>query len=111
MSLLDKSNCSKSRSTTSLVWTGFLFLQLFASQLLFAAEDKWQDVERIVAIGDIHGDYDNFLKLLKEANVVNRRGNWIAGETHLVQLGDVPDRGPYRQSYCATAKIGESGRA
>jgi len=94
MSLLNKSNCSKSRSTTSLVWTGFLFLQLFASQLLFAAEDKWQDVERIVAIGDIHGDYDNFLKLLKEANVVNRRGNWIAGETHLVQLGDVPDRGP-----------------
>ena len=75
MSFLYKSNRRTSRSTASLVWTGFLFLQLFfASQSLIAAEDHWQDVERIVAIGDIHGDYDNFLKLLKESNIVNRRG-------------------------------------
>lgn len=71
-----------------------LFLQLVVSQALFAIEDQWEGVERIVAVGDIHGDYDNFLKVLREAEVVNRRGNWIAGETHLVQLGDVPDRGP-----------------
>ena len=75
-------------------WAVSLFLQLLVSQALFAVEDKWQDVERIVAVGDIHGDYDNFLEVLKAADIVNRRGNWIAGETHLVQLGDVPDRGP-----------------
>jgi len=57
-------------------------------------EDQWQDVERVVAIGDIHGDYDGFLEVLREANLINRRGNWIGGQTHLVQLGDVPDRGP-----------------
>lgn len=85
---------NKPRSSSSLLGVCFLLLQIFLSQSLFAAEDQWQDVERVVAIGDIHGDYDNFLKVLKEANVVNRRGNWIAGESHLVQLGDVPDRGP-----------------
>lgn len=82
------------RHRIKLVCGVFLLLQCLLAQPLFAAQDQWQDVERIVAIGDIHGDYDNFLKVLKEANIVNRRGNWIAGETHLVQLGDVPDRGP-----------------
>ncbi len=71
-----------------------LFIFIVAAPSLFAVEDEWEDVERVVAVGDIHGDYDNFLQVLKEAGVVNRRGNWIAGETHLVQVGDVPDRGP-----------------
>lgn len=48
----------------------------------------------IVAIGDIHGDYDNFKKVLIDAGLINRRGNWIAGDTRFVQLGDLPDRGP-----------------
>ncbi len=94
MSSLCTSIRSKAHPIARLLLASFLFLQIISSQSLFAAEDQWQDVERVVAIGDIHGDYDNFLKVLKEANVVNRRGNWIAGETHLVQLGDVPDRGP-----------------
>lgn len=71
-----------------------LWLCLACSNQILAVENEWKDVERIVAVGDIHGDYDNFLQVLKDAKVVNRRGNWIAGETHLVQLGDVPDRGP-----------------
>jgi hypothetical protein len=48
----------------------------------------------IVAIGDVHGDYDNFKKVLTEAGLIDRRGNWIAGDTRFVQLGDLPDRGP-----------------
>jgi len=55
---------------------------------------RWEGVERIIAIGDIHGDYDNYIQTLQQAGVVNRRGRWIAGDTHLVQIGDVPDRGP-----------------
>ena len=47
----------------------------------------------IVAIGDIHGDYDNFKKVLIDSGLINRRGNWIAGNTRFVQLGDLPDRG------------------
>ena len=58
------------------------------------ARDDWQEIERIIAIGDVHGDYDNFLAVLKDAEVVNRRGKWVAGEAHVVQVGDIPDRGP-----------------
>ncbi len=57
-------------------------------------QDEWDDVERLVVVGDIHGDYDNFIKVLREAGIINRRGNWIGDETHLVQVGDIPDRGP-----------------
>jgi len=32
--------------------------------------------------------------LLQDAGVINARGRWIGGETHLVQVGDVPHRGP-----------------
>ncbi|MEL0307163.1 MAG: metallophosphoesterase, partial [Halieaceae bacterium] len=56
--------------------------------------DDWQEIERVIAIGDVHGDYDNFLAVLKDAEVVNRRGKWVAGEAHVVQVGDIPDRGP-----------------
>lgn len=69
-------------------------LLLVGTPAIHATEAQWDDVTRIVAVGDVHGDYDNFLRVLRDAGVVNRRGNWIAGETHLVQMGDVPDRGP-----------------
>lgn len=57
-------------------------------------EYTWEGVERIVAIGDLHGDYDNYLETLQLAGLVNRRGRWSGGTAHLVQTGDIPDRGP-----------------
>jgi len=58
------------------------------------AQSEFLGVSRIVAIGDVHGDYDSFVEVLLEAELINRRRNWIAGDTHLVQVGDLPDRGP-----------------
>jgi hypothetical protein len=58
------------------------------------AKEQWSGVDRIVAIGDVHGDYDQFVTLLKQTDLVNDRLRWTGGETHLVQIGDVPDRGP-----------------
>jgi 3',5'-cyclic AMP phosphodiesterase CpdA len=57
-------------------------------------EFHWDGVERIVAIGDLHGDYDSYLAALRGAGIVDAKGRWIAGATHLVQTGDIPDRGP-----------------
>jgi hypothetical protein len=57
-------------------------------------EFQWEGVERVVAIGDIHGDYDNYMATLKAAGLVDKRGKWAGGKTHLVQTGDIPDRGP-----------------
>jgi hypothetical protein len=62
----------------------------------FAAEpETWAGVARVVAVGDVHGDYDRFVQVLQSAGVVNKKRNWSGGKTHLVQLGDVPDRGPH----------------
>jgi hypothetical protein len=53
-----------------------------------------QTSERIVAIGDVHGAYQKFLAILREAGIIDGRRRWIAGRTHFVQTGDVVDRGP-----------------
>ena len=58
------------------------------------AEDQWQGVQRIVAVGDAHGDFEHFVDVLRNAGLINRRRNWIADQTHFVQVGDLPDRGP-----------------
>lgn len=59
-----------------------------------SAQDSWSGVRRIVAIGDVHGDYDQLVTVLRMADLINKRGKWIGAETHLVQTGDIPDRGP-----------------
>ena len=59
-----------------------------------AQPDAWAGVDRIVAVGDVHGDYEQFVKVLRAAEVVDRENRWIAGKTHLVQLGDILGRGP-----------------
>lgn len=54
---------------------------------------KWSGVKKIVAVADIHGDYDNFVEILKGTKMIDNDLNWIGGKTHLVQLGDILDRG------------------
>ena len=49
--------------------------------------------DRIVAVGDIHGAHDQFVKILLAAKVIDARQRWIAGGAVLVQTGDVVDRG------------------
>ena len=63
-----------------------------AGQKLLPCE--YQGVERVVAVGDIHGAYDRFVEILRAAGVVDDRARWAAGRTHLVQIGDIIDRGP-----------------
>ncbi len=72
-----------------------LLVQSFASAAPREVDAyHWTGVERIVAIGDIHGDYENYLVALQAAGLVDKRGKWTGGATHLVQTGDIPDRGP-----------------
>jgi len=53
-----------------------------------------QGAGRIVAIGDVHGDYDALVGILQEAGVIDANMNWSGGKTTLVQTGDFLDRGP-----------------
>ena len=76
----------------------FLLLLLFTAVLPALSAAKipcvWTGVEKIVAVGDLHGAYENFVEILKGTKVVDENLHWIAGKTHLVQMGDIMDRGP-----------------
>jgi len=49
---------------------------------------------KIIAIGDIHGDYEAYEAILQAAELIDSQGKWSGGKTILVQTGDIPDRGP-----------------
>jgi len=57
-------------------------------------------VERIIAIGDVHGDYDYLIHLLKMARVIDNNEHWIGGNTYIVQVGDQIDNCRPNYSYC-----------
>lgn len=50
--------------------------------------------KRHVCIGDVHGERDGLVRILKRARLVNKDLAWKGGDTILVQTGDVIDRGP-----------------
>lgn len=60
-------------------------------------EDKniLKAVPRIIAIGDLHGDYEETINILKVAGIAKIKNNkvvWTGGETVVVQVGDQIDR-------------------
>jgi len=50
--------------------------------------------QRIVVIADVHGAYQEFLGILRRMGLIDANLKWTGGSTVLVQVGDVPDRGP-----------------
>ena len=69
------------------------FVALSPAKVPAASSCEWNNVERVVAIGDVHGAYDRFVEILKVAGIVDSELRWIGGRTHVVQLGDIVDRG------------------
>lgn len=55
---------------------------------------RFRDVERFLAVSDIHGDFDHFREILLNSGVIDGEGRWTWGDGHLVIDGDVFDRGP-----------------
>lgn len=50
--------------------------------------------QRIVAVGDLHGDFDAWREIALNARIIDRRNHWAGGKSILVQLGDIVDREP-----------------
>ncbi len=73
---------------------GSILLSLADPGPELAAQDSFVGVSRIVAVGDVHGDFAQFTTVLRQAGVIDAKNRWAGGQTHLVQTGDVPDRGP-----------------
>ena len=67
---------------------------LFVLSALAYGQATYTGVHRIVAVGDVHGDYEGFVSVLRAAGVIDKSNKWVGGETHLVQTGDCVDRGP-----------------
>ena len=72
-----------------------------------------QTTERIVAVGDIHGAFDQFVAILRAAGIIDNRNRWSGKKAVLVQTGDVLDRVPIRArrwTCCGSSKAKRSGR-
>jgi len=73
--------------------TVVLIVVLLASpaQSSFAANAP---AESLIAIGDVHGDFDDFIVILQHAGLIDKQNHWAGGKSTFVQTGDLIDRGP-----------------
>ena len=77
-----------------------LAVALLCAPAIFAGEEPaagphvFTDIARVVAIGDVHGSFDQVRMLLEGLSLIDESLAWSGGETHLVFVGDLLDRGP-----------------
>jgi hypothetical protein len=83
------------KKTSRIFLVCFIILTLCVSLWANSKQYVWKDIEKIIAVGDIHGDYENFVKILKMAGLVDDMLKWSGGKTHFVQTGDIMDRGDH----------------
>lgn len=67
---------------------------LFLAVSVLNGQDRFSGVDKIVAVGDVHGDLGQFATVLRDAGLIDKKNKWIGKKSHLVQVGDIPDRGP-----------------
>ena len=71
-----------------------MLLLLAVAQTARSEEYRFEGVDRVVAISDIHGAYDAMVATLQQAGIVDDELRWSGGAAHLVVVGDILDRGP-----------------
>jgi hypothetical protein len=74
------------------LWIWLLFV--FAAASISVTATAKPEPARIVAVGDLHGDYDAWEAIARAAGLVDAKGRWSGGSATLIQMGDVADRGP-----------------
>lgn len=57
------------------------------------AVEQIEGQRRVIAVGDLHGDFRQTASILADLGLRDASGSWIGGRDILVQLGDVVDRG------------------
>jgi hypothetical protein len=65
-----------------------------ASALPSVGESTAPGPGRVLAIGDIHGDFEAITIILREIGLIDEENHWVGGDTTLIQTGDFTDRGP-----------------
>lgn len=56
-------------------------------------------VKRLIAIGDLHGDFKATVLALRLAKVIDSHNHWCGGKAVVIQLGDQIDRGGRSTTY------------
>jgi hypothetical protein len=74
--------------------SALLFLVMVGLAWAGPAKTPADQREAVVAIGDVHGDFDDFVMILQRAGLIDGQHHWTGGQTTLVQVGDLLDRGP-----------------
>jgi hypothetical protein len=79
-----------SRVFQNIHWIGVLLLALPAA----AATTQPNSTPLLVAIGDVHGDFEDFCSILRRVGLIDEQRHWTGGNATFLQLGDLIDRGP-----------------
>ncbi len=79
-----------SRVFQNMYWIVVLLLPLPAG----AATTPPNSTPLLVAIGDVHGDFEDFCSILRRVGLIDEQRHWTGGNTTFLQLGDLIDRGP-----------------
>ncbi|KAK4850330.1 hypothetical protein QYF36_005752 [Acer negundo] len=54
---------------------------------------RYPTPDRLIAIGDLHGDLEKSKQAFKIAGLIDDSDRWVGGSSTVVQIGDVLDRG------------------
>jgi len=54
---------------------------------------KFNEVDSLIALSDVHGQFEKYTDILKANGVIDKDLNWKFGKGHMVFLGDAFDRG------------------
>src|ERR1700692_3952855 len=84
------------------VWVSPRHLSIYFVMVLLLAVVAWagpesapaDPPETVVAIGDVHNNFDGFVAILQRAGLTDQQNHWTGGKTTFVQVGDLLDRGP-----------------
>ena len=63
-------------------FVGLAFLLAAAAVQASDRQLRWDNVERVVAFGDVHGAYEQLVDLLQDAGVLDEDLHWSGGATH-----------------------------
>ena len=74
--------------------SSLLLLLAFALAWAGPAKTPAEQAETVVAIGDVHGDFDDFVSILQRTGLIDAQHHWTGNKATLVQVGDLLDRGP-----------------
>lgn len=54
---------------------------------------SWKAPSRLLAVSDLEGNHETFVRFLRNNGVIDEGGHWAWGDGHLVFNGDIVDRG------------------